>query len=169
MLENYIEQTYSFNIGEINFITPKVLKPTKTIYIQIKEYVNKEDKKINFMALLYIALNNLSNDFNKYINKHKTNSKKLQGNCEKLLNNTMISSNGLFAFLEILNKIFSKLNLDPKNIEIMNIQNLSEIQDLTMLLDTVEKDVADKGNTSVIDNTNKANKKEEKKLTIEYF
>ncbi|MBU1758026.1 hypothetical protein KKG31_02435 [Patescibacteria group bacterium] len=50
-------------------------------------------------------------------------------------------------------------------IKIKDIKNMDNVK---MLLDAVENDILDQGDTSVID-TSKSNKKEEKKLTIEYF
>ncbi|HCB51741.1 TPA: hypothetical protein DEP21_04205 [Patescibacteria group bacterium] len=76
----------------------------------------------------------------------------------------------MFAFLEILDKLFKKLHLPTKNIEIMDIKNINDLEHIDMLLDNIDKDVMDKNETTIGENNTKvANKKEEKKMTIEYF
>ena len=51
-------------------------------------------------------------------------------NCEKLVNNPIARRNGVFAFLQILSKIFKDINLDPSKIQTMiNINdNLNELE-----------------------------------------
>jgi len=53
-------------------------------------------------------------------------------------------------------------------VKMLKIQNIKTMDNLNMLLDAVDSEIADKNDTSVIDNA-KNNKKEEKKMTIEYF
>jgi len=50
----------------------------------------------------------------------------------------------------------------------LKIQNIKTLDNLNMFLDAVDSEIADQKDTSVIDNA-KSNKKEEKKMTIEYF
>ena len=50
----------------------------------------------------------------------------------------------------------------------LKIQNIKTLDNLNMFLDAVDSEIADQKDTSVIDNA-KNNKKEEKKMTIEYF
>lgn len=70
--------------------------------------------------------------------------------------------------MEILNKLFTRLHLDSKNVKMLKIQNIKTLDNLNMFLDAVDSEIADQKDTSVIDNA-KSNKKEEKKMTIEYF
>ena len=48
----------------------------------------------------------------------------------------------------------------------MKIEKLQNMSDINMLLDSVESEIVEKDNTTA---TGDKNKKEEKKLTIEYF
>ena len=51
-------------------------------------------------------------------------------NCEKLINNPIASRNGVFAFLQILSKIFKDMSLDSSKVQTMiNINdNLNELE-----------------------------------------
>jgi ATP-dependent Clp protease ATP-binding subunit ClpB len=68
-----------------------------------------------------------------------------------------------------LNKLFQKLHLPIKNVKIMDIKNINDIHHINMLLDEVDKEVMDKNDSSIEETTSKGTKKEEKKMTIEYF
>jgi hypothetical protein len=52
-------------------------------------------------------------------------------NCKNLVNNPIARRQGVFAFLQILNKIFKGLSLDPSKIQTMiNINdNLNELEE----------------------------------------
>jgi ATP-dependent Clp protease ATP-binding subunit ClpA len=65
-----------------------------------------------------------------------------------------------------LSKIFITFDLDVKNIENMKMEKLQNMSNINMLLDTVESEIVEKDNTTT---TGDKSKKEEKKLTIEYF
>ena len=56
--------------------------------------------------------------------------KKCMENCEKLINNPIANRNGVFAFLQILSKIFKDMSLDPSKVQTMiNINdNLNELE-----------------------------------------
>lgn len=141
----------------------------KKIYIKINEYVNKKDKKISIIDLLIISLYNLSSGFKKHLINKEIDSKKLLKNCQKIAKNPIVIEQWLFAFLEVLDKLFKKLHLSPKNIEIMDIKNFNDIEPINILLDEVDKEIMDKNESSIGDSTTKTTKKEEKKMTIEYF
>ncbi len=141
----------------------------KKIQTQIKEYVNNNDRKITIIDLLGIALNNLSSTFKKQLTDNNIDIKKLVKNCKKITKNPIIIEQWLFAFLDILNRIFNKLHLSPKNIEIMDIKTFNDMWQIDMLLDEVDKEVMDKNESTIGDNNTKTAKKEEKKMTIEYF
>lgn len=51
----------------------------------------------------------------------------------------------------------------------MDIKNINDMHHINMLLDEVDKEVMDKNESSIEENTPKGTKKEEKKMTIEYF
>ncbi|MEI8092237.1 MAG: AAA family ATPase [bacterium] len=70
--------------------------------------------------------------------------------------------------MEILNKILTMYHLDPNTIHTMNIQNLANMDDVNMLLDAVDSEIMERSDSTTTQ-ADKSGKKEEKKLTIEYF
>ena len=146
-----------------------ILSPQIKIKKQISEFVNMNDQKIDIMHLFVIALSNLSSWTIKRLKAVKIHPETIEKNCEKILNNPIVFEQGLFAFLEILNKLFQKLHLPIKNVKIMDIKNINDMHHINMLLDEVDKEVMDKNDSSIEENIAKWNKKEEKKMTIEYF
>lgn len=145
------------------------LNLSKKIYTEIKEYVNKKDKKISIVDLLNIALKNLSSRFKNQLITSTIDLKTAVKNCNKITKNPIIHEQWLFAFLEILDKLFKQLHLSPKNIEIMDMRILDNIQPMNDLLNEVDREIMDKNESSIGDNSTKTAKKEEKKMTIEYF
>jgi ATP-dependent Clp protease ATP-binding subunit ClpC len=145
------------------------LQLSNKIYKQIQEYVNTTDKVITIIDLLNIALNNLSSRFKKQITAKTVSLDRLATNCTILSENPIIAEHGLFAFLELLDKLFKKLHLSPKNIEIMDMQTLKTLNPINGLLDEVDREIMDKAESSIGESTTKTTKKEEKKMTIEYF
>ena len=146
-----------------------ILSPQIKIKKQISEFVNINDQKIDIMHLFVIALSNLSSWTIKRLKAVKIHPETIEKNCEKILNNPIVSEQGLFAFLDVLDKLFTKLHLPIKNVKIMDIKNISDMHQINMLLDEVDKDVMDKNESSIEDSPTKVGKKEEKKMTIEYF
>ncbi|MDD3262679.1 MAG: ATP-dependent Clp protease ATP-binding subunit [Candidatus Absconditabacteria bacterium] len=171
--ENSIQEiTSKNNIQNVSTTTKSndvYLSFTKKIYTQIKEYVNTNDTKISIIDLLSISLINLSSRFKKQLISNNISIDNLINNCENIANNPIVIKQGLFAFLDILDKLFKKLHLSPKNIEIMDIKTFDELGQINMLLDEVDKEIMDKNESSIGDSTTKTTKKEEKKMTIEYF
>lgn len=141
----------------------------KKINTTIKTYVNKKDKKITIIDLLNLSLDNLSSGFKKHLITKGIELKKIVKNCKKMTKNPVIIDQWLFAFLEILDKLFKKIHLSPKNIEIMDIKTFSNMAEINMLLDDVEKEVMDTNKSAIGDGNTKTWKQEEKKMTIEYF
>jgi ATP-dependent Clp protease ATP-binding subunit ClpA len=73
---------------------------------------------------------------------------------------------GTIAFLQVLDTMFTKLHLHPSNVTIMHIEKWDGMQDINMVLDAVESEIADNTNNNTQTSTKQ---QEEKKLTIEYF
>jgi hypothetical protein len=63
----------------------------------------------------------------------------------------VIIKSGVFAFLELLNKLFEKLNLDSKNVKIMDIQNINNLHNIDDVLNSLDSEIIEKGD----DNNNK--------------
>jgi len=135
----------------------------------LKDWVHQLD----LIVLFYISFFDLSTEFKKFLSLKKINIdyEKIVTNCKKLLNNPIIIKSGIFAFLEILDKLFSKLNLDPKSVKIMDIQNINNLNDMDGVLDSLWSDVAEDWDSSVSEvwTTQKPGKKEEKKMSVDYF
>jgi ATP-dependent Clp protease ATP-binding subunit ClpA len=51
----------------------------------------------------------------------------------------------------------------------MKIENIKNIDDLNMFVDAIDNELMDRSDASAIDTSVSNNKKEEKKLTVEYF
>jgi len=170
LLQNFFEERY---INTQNTKTEEQknligLTFSDSIHIQIHEFVNKSSQQLDFIVLLYASLSDLSSDLEWYFQECQLSVEKLKKNCRNIIQNTLVHQIWLFAFLEILNKLFTRLHLDSKNVKMLKIQNIKTLDNLNMFLDAVDSEIADKNDTSVID-TAKTNKKEEKKMTIEYF
>ena len=83
----------------------------------------------------------------------------------------MIRSEGFLAFLEIIDTLIAELNLDYSDIQKMNIQ-YEHIKKDDEILDSMESEIVEKSDSdklSLETGDQKPTKKEEKKLTIEYF
>lgn len=169
VLDDYFENHY-INTQKLSLEEQKSLinlNFSDTIHIQIHEFVNKSSQQLDFIVLLHASLSDLSSDLKWYFQEHELNLEKLKKNCQNIIQNTLVNQIWLFAFLEILNKLFTRLHLDSKNVKMLKIQNIKTLDNLNMFLDAVDSEIADQKDTSVIDPKN--NKKEEKKMTIEYF
>ena len=125
-------------------------------------------KRLDLGILFYISFQDLSSPCVKHLATLWIDRKTLVKTCEKFVFTPGIQQVGLFAFLEILNKILVAFHLDPKTIHSMNIDNLQNTSDINMLLDAVDSEIMERNDTATSE-ADKAAKKEEKKLTIEYF
>lgn len=171
-LESYstrLENTISIEDKE----SKKDLELNKDLKNQIEKVLKDWVHQLDLIVLFYISFFDLSTEFKKFLSLKKTNidCEKIIINCKKLLNNPIIIKSGIFAFLEILDKLFSKLNLDPKSVKIMDIQNINNINDMDGVLDSLWSDVAEDWESSVSEvwTTQKPGKKEEKKMSVDYF
>ena len=133
----------------------------------------------DFWFLFCTSFSNLSNK-NQIIwllLDDKINVENCIQNCEKLINNPIARRHGVFAFLQILSKIFKDISLDPSKVQTMiNINdNLNELEaflkenDLSNLQDSVESEIGQDYDSNIDSNWTTTKKKEEKKLNIEYF
>ncbi len=137
-------------------------KIAQTLHAHINETTKKLDLDILFLASFY----DMSNQFTDHLSTHNINHKTIIENYKKLTQNPIIQQMGLFAFLQILNKILVTFNLDVNKIKLMEIEKIEKLHNVNMLLDAVESEIVEKENNVM---TGDKGKKEEKKLTIEYF
>ncbi len=151
----------------------KDLELNKNLKKQIDNVLKDWVHQLDLIVLFYISFFDLSTQFKKSLSTKKiiSNYETVVKNCKKLLKNPIIIKSWIFAFLEILDKLFSKLNLDPKSVKIMDIQNINNINDMDDVLNSLWSDVAEDGDSSVSEvwTTQKPGKKEEKKMSVDYF
>lgn len=151
----------------------KDLELNKNLKKQIDNVLKDWVHQLDLIVLFYISFFDLSTQFKKSLSTKKiiSNYETVVKNCEKLFKNPIIIKSWIFAFLEILDKLFSKLNLDPKSVKIMDIQNINNINDMDDVLNSLWSDVAEDWESSVSEvwTTQKPGKKEEKKMSVDYF
>ena len=151
----------------------KDLELNKNLKKQIDNILKDWVHQLDLIVLFYISFFDLSTQFKKSLSTKKiiSNYETVVKNCKKLLKNPIIIKSWIFAFLEILDKLFSKLNLDPKSVKIMDIQNINNLNDMDGVLNSLWSDVAEDWESSVSEvwTTQKPGKKEEKKMSVDYF
>jgi phosphoribosylaminoimidazole carboxylase (NCAIR synthetase) len=88
----------------------------------------------------------LSSQLKNYLSQENVsiNIENVVKNCNNLLENPVVIKSGVFAFLEILDKIFSKLNLDSKNVKIMDIKNLNNLKNVDDILNSLDSEIVEK-------------------------
>jgi len=170
-LDNYFETNLSSNS---NNTSDKDLELDGNLKKQIDKILEAWVHQLDLIVLFYISFFDLSTNFKKFLNSKKTNInyETVLINCKKLLKNPIILTSGIFAFLEILDKLFTKLNLDSNNVKIMDIQNINNLHEVDDVLNSLEWEIAEEDpNNSVSEvwTTPKPGKKDEKKLTVDYF
>lgn len=153
----------------------KDVELNKNLKKQIDNVLKDWVHQLDLIVLFYISFFDLSTQFKKSLSTKKiiSNYETAVKNCEKLLKNPIIIKSWIFAFLEILDKLFTKLNLDPKSVKIMDIQNINSINDMDDVLNSMWSDIAEEwesdSSVSEVWTTQKPGKKEEKKMSVDYF
>ena len=171
VLEKYYEENVTVN----NFSqSDHDLPLNKNLSNKIEEILKNWIYQLDLVVLFYISFFDLSTQFKKRLSEKKLGVKYeiVVKNCKKLLDNPVVLKSGIFAFLEILDKLFSKLNLDPKNVTIMDIQNVNNLGEMDDVLNSMWSEIAEEWeNESVSEvwTTKKPGKKEEKKMSVDYF
>ena len=170
-LDNYFEANMANNDAKTS---DKDLELDSNLKKQIDKILQAWVHQLDLIVLFYISFFDLSTNFKKFLSSKKTNinCENVLINCKKLFSNPIILTSGIFAFLEILDKLFSKLNLDSNNVKIMDIQNINNLHEVDDVLNSLEGEIAEEDpNNSVSEvwTTPKPGKKEDKKLTVDYF
>jgi ATP-dependent Clp protease ATP-binding subunit ClpC len=161
----YYEDMYADSLESISFEQKKILPFNKKIENKIWPYVSVDSSKLDFLTLFFVSFFDLSNETIAYCKEQHIDLEIIKNNCDMILQNNAVKTIGLFAFLEIMHKMFRKLHLDPNTIQIMQIEKIDNLQQIHMMLDTVESEIVDKDGIA----SGKKEDKEEKKLTVEYF
>ena len=151
----------------------KDLELDQNLKKQIDKILKDWVHQLDIIVLFYISFFDLSTQFKKSLSLKKIviDYENVVKNCKKLFRNPIVIKSWIFAFLEILDKLFSKLNLDPKSVKIMDIQNINNLNDMDDVLNSMWSDIAEEWDSSVSEvwTTQKPGKKEEKKMSVDYF
>ncbi len=166
LLEDYFQNKYDMTSYTGSLEDIKKLPLSKKISQELHKYINKNTKKLDLDILFFVSFSDLSNQFTDHLHTHNINIKSIVENYKKLSKNPIIIQMWLFAFLQVLSKIFVTFNLDVNKIKLMEIEKMQKMNNINMLLDAVESEIVEKENNIA---TGGKGKKEEKKLTIEYF
>lgn len=166
ILEEYFQNKYNNDATISNRKETKKLPLSKKTAQVLSKNIKKTTKTVDLDMLLFVSFHDLSNQFTQYLYSHKIDTETIIEKYKILNKNPMIIKMWLFAFLEILSKIFITFNLDINKIKLMKVEKIQKMHNINMLLDAVESEIVEKENTTT---TGDKNKKEEKKLTIEYF
>jgi len=166
LLEEYFQNKYNVATVVGTLEEAKKLPLSKKVAQELHKHINETTKKLDLDILFFVSFHDLSNQFADHLHTHNINTESILENYKKLTKNPLITQMWLFAFLQILSKIFVTFNLDVNKIKLMEIEKMQKMNNINMLLDAVESEIVEKENTVA---TGDKSKKEEKKLTIEYF
>lgn len=166
VLEEYFQNKYNVTAIVGGLKETKKLPLSKKFSQQLTKYIKKTTKKLDLDILFSVSFHDLSNQFTTHLYTHDIDTESLVEKYKKLNKNPLIIEMWLFAFLQVLSKIFITFNLDINKIKLMDIEKMQKMNNINMLLDAVESEIVEKDNTTT---TGDKSKKEEKKLTIEYF
>ncbi len=151
-----------------SLMTDADLPLSKKLHTNIHQLTIEETTQLGIETLFYLSFWDLSSQCIKHLHDTHIDVKTVVLNCQNIAHLPLVRQQWLFAFLEILNKILTMYHLDPNTIHTMNIQNLANMDDVNMLLDAVDSEIMERSDSTTTQ-ADKSGKKEEKKLTIEYF
>jgi len=146
-LDKYYQEKVGLKLDNLEVLdTESELKLNKNLSRKIEEILEDGLHQLDFIVLFYISFFDLSIQFEDYLESENINIDidKVMDNCENLLSNPVIIKSGLFAFLELLDKLFEKLNLDSKNVKIMDIQNINNLHSINGILDSLDGEIVEK-------------------------
>lgn len=135
---------------------------------QFEKY--KKWKKRDILSILNLWFNNISKELKQLFKLDNINYKTVRTSIQELSNSPVIQKVGFLAFLEIIDTLVDELNLDYS--EIIKMQVSNKDGNINNLLDNLESEIVEKednDNISLDTDSSKPKKKDEKKLTIEYF
>ena len=137
---------------------------------QFNNYKKWKWEKRDILSILDIWMKAISVELKQLFKLDKINCKLVRSTIQELSNSAMIQEVGFLAFLEIIDTLVCELNLDYSEIKKMHVSNKKDW--INNLLDNLESEIVEKednDNISLETDSSKPKKKEEKKLTIEYF
>ena len=173
-LDKYYQKKIKFKEDDIKITnSTENLGLNKKLKSKIEEILKDGVYQLDFIVLFYISFSDLSTEFKKYLLSDNINIKvdNVVKNCNNLLKNSIVIKSGIFAFLELLDKLFEKLNLDSKNVKIMDIQNINNLHNINDVLNSLDSEIVEKWDNSESEvwTSVKSWKKEDKKMTVDFF
>lgn len=193
-LENIDDREYEYEIIHQEELKPDHYHFHAEIQFHLQPYLDNPQKNLELSHLLSRVLPLLSSPTKTLLKTKKTNYSKILEATNKLEHIPIIQELGFIPFLETLDEMLAQLDLDYSDLENMQIKIWTN-EDINWLFNTLEKKIsqtsstlehtiANGGESEIIDKPesdkksdqsavsttdSKSKKKEEKKLTIEYF
>lgn len=136
----------------------------------LNKYDIKKGEKRDIIKILEAWFSDMSKELKQLFKLDNINCKSVRDSIHELSNSPMLKEVGFLAFLEIIDTLINELNLDYRDIKKMHITNKN--WSINNLLDNLESEIVEKednDNISLETDSSKPKKKDEKKLTIEYF
>lgn len=159
-----VNKTFLDQYGGIDFSR----RPSRFIMLKqlILKFVNNEDRTIvDFVRLLYVCVDSPDAPGRELFRSLWFDLDIIKTNCQYIMDHPAILQIGIFAFLELLSKLITKLSLDADKIQLMHIDFLQYMPESWSIDQSLVQKDPNKSNIQ----TTLPDEREEKKLTIEYF
>ena len=137
---------------------------------KFKNLKNEKWEKWDLLSILDVGFSSISKGLKQLLELDHINYNAIRTSIQDLSKSPVIQEVGFLAFLEIIDTLVNELHLDYSEIKNMQISNKNGW--INNLLDNLESEIIEKednDNISLDTDGSKPKKKEEKKLTIEYF
>lgn len=164
--EYYKQHKRELKPDHYNFVEP--------LQSKLKPFHGQIEPDLDLLMLLDWCIDELSDEFKSLLKTRKTSYETIRSNIKNLINLQPLQQMGFTKFLVELDMMIDHLNLDLSDIDTMKIQQ-SDAQNINQLLNGMDSEILEKPESekstekSVDVSDTKPKKKEEKKLTIEYF
>lgn len=156
---------------KVGMVDPKIFTFQISVEKKLQTLISKKNHKWDPLNLLIGCIDFLSPKLKKILKQNNIDLDLTRTTIQHLSNLPIVQSEGFLAFLEIIDTLMDELHLDYSEIQAMNIQ-YEQIKNIDTFLDTMESEIVEKSdseNISLETEGKTPKKKEEKKLTIEYF
>mgnify|MGYP001689460937 FL=1 len=136
--------------------------------------IDTDAKYLNPFRIMHLCMPYLSDKIKKLLEADDNEYEVIKNTLWRLLEVPVLQKEGFIGFLELLDSMIVQLDLDYSEIANMQINYDHSTTDsaINQMLDAMDSEIVEKSdaeNISLETPDNKTKKKEEKKLTIEYF
>ena len=136
--------------------------------------IDTDAKYLNPFRIMHLCMPYLSDKLKKLLEADDNEYEVIKNTLWRLLEVPVLKKEGFIGFLELLDSMIVQLDLDYSEIANMQINYDHSTTDsaINQMLDAMDSEIVEKSdaeNISLETPDNKTKKKEEKKLTIEYF